>query len=366
MAKKKFNPEIDLLKFVFSIIIVLYHTKNLTAISSADISILPYGFTGVEFFFIISGYLMVKSSRKFEGNPIGKSTADFLINKIKSFYPYFIFSFAAAFIVRQFTFFVDKDQSIVAFLKGSVLSINEILLLHNTGVDFGTIYNGPTWYLSAMIVGMAIIFPILLKHKNWFVNLGALVVPVLIYAFSSQEKGTLNSLGWSGFLNYGILRAIAGLSLGCFIGAMINRLQDNNITLRRFFKIALWFVEIGLFGLLLVIMQFEGKNRFDYIAVIITFFICFIMLSGLTGIQNILPRKLCSLLGRFSLVVYLNHRYVAFLINTVAPELSPKETFVVYIVASVIVAIAAEIIVTLAKLIWSKISPTVKGLVLKK
>lgn len=366
MSKKKFNPEIDLLKFIFSIIIVLYHTKNLTAISSADITILPYGFTGVEFFFIISGYLMVKSSKKFEGKPIGRSTADFLINKIKSFYPYFIFSFIIAFIVRQFSFFVDKDQSLVAFLKGSVLSINELLLLHNTGVDFGTIYNGPTWYLSAMILGMAIIFPVLLKHKNWFVNLGSLVVPILIYAFSSQEKGTLNSLGWSGFLNYGILRAIAGLGLGCFIGAMIDRLQENNITLRRFFKIALWLVEAGLFGLLIVIMQFEGKNKFDYIAVIVTFFICFIMLSGLTGVQNVLPGKICSLLGRFSLVIYLNHRYVAFLINTLVPELSPEKTMVVYLGASVVVAIVAEIIVSATKALWSRISPVVKGIVFAK
>ncbi|MBQ8182559.1 MAG: acyltransferase [Clostridia bacterium] len=366
MSKRKINPEIDLLKFIFSIIIVLYHTKNLTAISTAGITILPYGFTGVEFFFIISGFLMVKSSRKFDVTRLGKSTADFLINKIKSFYPYFVFSFIAAFIVRQFSFFIEKDQSIIDFLKGSVLSINEVLLLHNTGVDFGTIYNGPTWYLSAMIVAMAIIFPVLLKHKDWFVNIGSLVIPVIIYAISSQEKGTLNSLGWSGYLNYGIMRAIAGLCLGCFIGAMIDRLQASNITLTKPFKALLWLGELGLIGLLLVIMQFEGKNRFDYIAVIVTFFICFIMLSGLTGVQNILPMKICSLLGRFSLVLYLNHRYVAFLINTVAPELSPEKTLLIYLVVSILVAVAAEIIVTVVKAIWGKISPSVKGLVFRK
>ncbi len=364
MSKRKINPEIDLLKFIFSIIIVLYHSKNLTAMEG--ISILPYGFTAVEFFFIISGYLMVKSSKKFDVNRLGKSTADFLINKIKSFYPYFIFSFGAAFVIRQFSFFVEKEQTLTEFLKGSVLSINEILLLHNTGVDFGTIYNGPTWYLSAMIVAMAIIFPILLKHKDWFVNIGSLVIAVLLYAVSSQEKGTLNSLGWSGVLNYGLIRAIAALCLGCFICAMIDRLQASNITLKKPAKLLLWLIEAGLMSLLLVIMQFEGKNRFDYIAVIVIFFICFIMLSGLTGVQNILPMKICSLLGRFSLVIYLNHRYVAFLINTVVPELSPKKTMLLYICASVLVAVAAEIIISVAKAIWSKISPRVKGIIFQK
>lgn len=358
MAAKKYNSEIDLAKFLFSIIIVLYHSNKLVAAEGFEL--LPFGYTATDFFFMVSGYLMVKSSKRYEAAPLGKSTFDFVFNKIKSFYPYLFFAFVVAFVVRQFSFRLEKDFSVVTFLKDSVLAINEVLLLHNTGIDFGKIYNGPTWYISAMIFSMAIIFPILLRFKEWFVNIGSLVIAVVCYAFTSQEKGTLNSLGWNGFTSMGILRAIAGLCLGCFLCALIDRVNSKEIVLKKKAKVLLWLAEAAMFALLLVIMQFEGENRYDYIAVILIFFICFIILSGLTGFKELLHEKLCSFLGKASLVIYFNHRVVIFFLNAVAPDLAYEKTILLYFVCSAVMAAAAQIVVSLGKICWTKISPSLK------
>lgn len=364
MSKRKFNPEIDLLKFIFSIVIVLYHSKYIFGMEGC--SLFPYGFTGVEFFFMVSGFLMVKSSKKFDATKLGRSTADFIINKIKTIYPHFFFAFIVAFAVRQVSFFIDKGYDIIDFGKDAITAISEALFLMKTGVEFGTIYNGPTWYIGAMLIGMAVLFPVLLKHREWFLNIGSLVIAIFCYGYAYQVKGTINYLDWSGFTTMSIIRAIAGLCLGCFIYAMVERVQISGISLKRTGKILLWLVEVGLIGLLLAIMQLEGKNSFDYIAIILILFICFIMFSGLTGIQNILPPKFCSFLGKCSLLLYLNHRYVTRFLNLVLPDITWEKAIVLYIVITIIMAFVCEIVVTGCKLFWNKISPTVKSLVFEK
>ncbi len=353
MKTRKYNPEIDLAKFLFSVVIVLYHSTKLT--SCAGEGIMPFGFLATDFFFMVSGYLMVKSSKKYEERPLGKSTFDFLMSKVKSLYPYLVFSFVIAFVARQIIFFSEGSRPIVKLFKDTVASLHEVILLQGSGIDFGKIYNGPTWYISSMLIAMAILFPILMKKKEWFVNIGSLAAAVLVYAFISQEKGTLNSLGWSGFVSFGVLRAIAGLSLGVFLTSLTDKIAASPLKLNKFGKIALALLE-GVLGLtLLLLMQNEGKNEFDFVAILLIFFICLIIFSSESALSEILPEKLCRLLGRLSLVIYFNHRIMVFLLNAFAPELSYKRSLVIYIAASALLVALAEVIVPKTKNLAGKI-----------
>ena len=58
MVSKR-NQTIELLRFFFAVVIVLYHGRVIF-----PISLFPSGYLAVEFFFIVSGYMMVKSSKK--------------------------------------------------------------------------------------------------------------------------------------------------------------------------------------------------------------------------------------------------------------------------------------------------------------
>lgn len=64
MNKSKRNLEIDLCKFIFSIIIVLLHSFNLF---NGKFLYMPGGSIGVDFFFIVTGYLLMNSIEKHEG-----------------------------------------------------------------------------------------------------------------------------------------------------------------------------------------------------------------------------------------------------------------------------------------------------------
>lgn len=57
----KRNQIIDIAKLVFCIGILLNHTNSLNGVNKSNI-IMQYGFLGVEFFFVVSGFLMAKKS----------------------------------------------------------------------------------------------------------------------------------------------------------------------------------------------------------------------------------------------------------------------------------------------------------------
>ncbi|MBE6749430.1 MAG: acyltransferase [Ruminococcaceae bacterium] len=357
MAVKKYNPQIDVAKFLFSIVIILYHSNKLL---SLDFHIFQYGYTAVEFFFMITGYLMVCSSKKFDSSLPGKSTFTFTINKIKSFYLYFIIAFVVAFFARNLAFYLDKTLNLEKLFDNTVLSVNELLLLHTSGIDFGKIYNGPTWYLSAMIIAIMILFPIVLKFKDWITGCGGFLIAVFIFAIISQTKGNLNTVAWWEFISLGVMRAIAGLSLGCFLFGLVERLNENNISLKAFPKFLLFLIELALTAFLFFLMQIRGKSRFDFIALILIFIITFIVLSGLTTPANIKGKRFFGALGKFSLVGYLNHRSVIYLLNAVAPELSSDKTFLAYILGILISCLFAEILYRIITFLWKKLSPFIK------
>ena len=93
MTKKR-NGEIDLLRFIFSSMIVIHHYN-----ASFNFNILENGYIAVEFFFLLSGYLMAQSAYKItskkdklESSEIADSTWSFIIKKVKAFYPYYAFA----------------------------------------------------------------------------------------------------------------------------------------------------------------------------------------------------------------------------------------------------------------------------------
>lgn len=68
---KKINGEIELLRFVFAIGVVLVHSRNLFG---EEWRYFLKGSFGVEFFFIVTGFFLAKSvSKKNEGGDSQKS-----------------------------------------------------------------------------------------------------------------------------------------------------------------------------------------------------------------------------------------------------------------------------------------------------
>ena len=157
-STKKRNGKIDFLKFLFAIIVLIHHTRYVVGDEN---SLFLGGSLAVEFYFLVSGYLMMAGIQKMKERPVslGAETGAFLLKKYKSFCPEIIISYIFAFAV---TYIGGKT----GFFKLLATSFSDVLLLGMTGLRIKPV-NGAIWYLSSMLLAMAILYPLVRKFgKN--------------------------------------------------------------------------------------------------------------------------------------------------------------------------------------------------------
>ena len=100
MSKTARNGKVDLFKFIFSIVVIIYHFGNAVKF---DNELFNKGYIGVEFFFIVSGFLFAKSLAKipYHKETLPADSVHFMWRKYKSFLPYHFFTFVCTFITAS-------------------------------------------------------------------------------------------------------------------------------------------------------------------------------------------------------------------------------------------------------------------------
>ena len=85
---KKRNGEIDILRAVFAIIILIYHS-HIIYLKSANYFI--RGYLGVEFFFLVSGYYLAKNA-KTSGTSVADASVRYVFNRFFSIISIYLIS----------------------------------------------------------------------------------------------------------------------------------------------------------------------------------------------------------------------------------------------------------------------------------
>lgn len=135
---KKRSGKIDFLKFVFSIVIVLIHANDYI-LEGTGIVILPTGYLAVEFFFVISSYMMAVSFEKHE-----KTTYDFIIGKIQKCIPNFYVAWGISFVLFHI---YQMPHGIKDIAIDIIEAIPELLLFWMGGI-METIFGSLLVYFS--------------------------------------------------------------------------------------------------------------------------------------------------------------------------------------------------------------------------
>lgn len=163
--------EIDVLRFIFSMIVLLRHGEYV--VGSLKSTLFPGGAFAVEFFFLVSGYLMMASIEKaaqteerISLRTIGRETRGFLSRKIGSFYPELLISLVIGGILLT----ISQNWSLWQGLKLFRASAPEALLIERFGFNT-TRLNPADWYLSTMVICMAILYPLVRTRKNLMAEL---------------------------------------------------------------------------------------------------------------------------------------------------------------------------------------------------
>lgn len=288
---KDYYSNIQLYRLVFIIPICLYHLGT--------IKILHHGYLAVEFFFIISGFMIYQSIDK-KIRP-----KEFLVQRYKKLYPEYIFALIIYFeylIINNlinFDFYKIKE----IFLK----LIPEIFLLQDLGI-WGGGNNYPLWYLAILVWGGFFLYCLLFKYEYFTVHIFSPLIIILYYSYNFKVQPSIELWNVSIFISNPLLRGLADMCIGVLLFKLWNFIKNNNYILKYGFILKI----IGLIG---IIICFTSQTYLDkYVLLFYPILIIGILSSKMQS-------KFINNLGKYTYPIYLNH---AFIIGLVKQYLGEK------------------------------------------
>ncbi len=315
----KRNGKIELMRFIFAVGVVLFHLNytywGLDQEFSNGLNLFRHGNLGVEFFFIVSGFLMARtlsrqreqealalaaaegSGKAYVPSPLGDETLRFLWRKVKSFLPYHILFqllMLAARVAHQSITFSELLNQVSGFF-----------LLQRTGL-FGKSLLTVEWYLSSMLLAMAILYPIARRWYSSYTHLFGPLCALLLLGWLYQETGKLTDYNdWSGLTYYCNLRALAEISMGMTCYEICQQLIKRTLVFWQ--RLLVTLVEGGCYLGTLLYCCSSWRSKLGFLAV---FALCVgITLSfsqkGLLGESRLFQNRVCDFLGRLSMPIFL-------------------------------------------------------------
>lgn len=312
------NGKIEFMRFVFAVIILLHHSRDFLG---DDISPFLGGSLGVEFFFLVSGWLMMASVEKKNqmGKPdaIGKETARYIGRKWIAVLPESLISWGIAFAVM----FIAKGWTISSAVLRIIDGIWEPLFVTMTGLGQRGV-NSVVWYISAMLICMAVLYPLLRKYRNVTLNLIIPLTSLCIFGFFYKNYGApRNPTLWVGWTYKGVLRAFAELGIGCWLYYASGRLSRYHYT-----RLGRWIISITECLLYLIVIYYMyrvGAKKYDYFFIALMAAAVALSFSGAGIDAKLFNNKAVMWLGRFSVPLYFSHKFWSLTLNYFVPAAWP-------------------------------------------
>lgn len=330
----KRNGKIELLRFLFAAAILIQHSETF----AENGSFFPHAALGVDFFCLVSGYLMAVSiSKKNCAGPsvdLGKETQSFLKRKISALMPDFLIAYVIGFFVMQFKW---QDSGILEFLKRFAQCIWEPLFLTMAG--FGSVRtNGVDWYLSAMILSMLVLYPLCRKYFSMFTRVIGPILAILVLGYFCLKYKTTVSVYARVGLNYkGTLRVFSEIALGASCYPLIQFLQSLKLTKPAKFLISL--LEGSMYGMIFLYMALAKSSSNDFACLLLIFVVTCLAWSQQGMFSGFFNNKLCAFLGKLSLPLYLAHSYWRWVMTICFPGRTYLELLKIYILLALVTTV---------------------------
>lgn len=303
------NSFLELMRFVFCIVIFLHHSGFLVA-GDEKYPFKAAGFFAVEFFFILTGALSLKHAREKINrdsdmkNGVMKYSMSYTISKLKRVFPYAL----TGIVLTYIWYFVQADYSngIKDVVFGRWNIIYEILFLPMSGVmdvNLNSFLNSPLWYLSVLLLVLPLVMYIAIKFEDVFDNYLCWILPLVLHGLLIKLYGNIGNWGeYTGIAYSAVFRGFADLLLGCAAYLLGVALYKKLTKL----SVILTVAEIGMY--LFAIYTFNTNvdgYTYEFSILILTVAVG-ISLSGTTYTSR-LSGKFFEHLGKLSLPMYCLH-----------------------------------------------------------
>lgn len=357
--RKERNKALDFLKFLFVIIIMIFHGRNL--VESGENVWFSGGAIGVDFFFLVSGCMMAISAEKKEPeSSLGEDTFHFMKHKILGLCPNFFVAWGIGFVVSHIPW-----KSLGKTVSDAIKGIWELLFLNQSGL-MGYRVNHVTWYLSAMLLAMLLIYPLLRRYKKTFYYWICPTLFIFLMGFTYQNyKSLFNPSYWNGWILKGLLRAIMDVFGGCLCYQLAHYLQNKTFTTfgKCFLSLTEWSIYLGIIA---YYFKHDG-SKYDW-TVVLFFIIAVSITISQCSYDNAIFRSphLFPWLGEYSFSLFLGHGYWSHTLPQFMPaDWSYPIRLIVYILISMITGLFIMYFSKALKCFWRYKGQNIKRLLIK-
>ena len=298
MNKSKYIKEIDSLRGISAIIIILSHFDYLNIASG-----------GINIFFTISGYLITLIAFK---NIENFNLISFLRDRILSTYAQIFISVIGTLFLLFFFGDLDKHIQLLRSGLSSILLITNFYFIKINNLYSLQNYLNPYlifwsiavifqfYFVFAVFLKLNIVlfnrFNIKLSEKNFLLSISLLILITLLITLIFIDNRFINNF-------YSLNNRLWQFGFGSLIAIYFR----SNLSKKYFLKKE-YYIIIGLVGI--IIWQFYFQNNYNYqiISLLLTFSTLLILIGLSFGYTNILlSSKILIFVGKISLSIILIH-----------------------------------------------------------
>ena len=293
--KNRFG-KISLYKFLFSIMIIVFHVGNVLDYNKFKFNF-GSGSIAVDFFFVVSGFFFCRKYVNYKvKNSIGEDSFNYFINTTNRFIKYIIILLIIAIPFSIFCLKFNFTSLINAFYK-------LLYIPHHT--KCGSEIFGITWYIVAMILVESMLFPFLIKYKKEFVYIISPIIIILLGSYLLIRYGHFATPWKMGTILYkGILRSIFEINIGMYLYLISEKI--SNVKFTKLSKILLLLFEIaGYLSIFVLVNLNNAHRRFDVLMLIIISICILISTNKNMYLYNFCNNKLFYFLEKLSLPMYI-------------------------------------------------------------
>ena len=335
----KRNNEIEFFRFLFISAIASMHFSNSYFKST------PYFFNaymGTEFFFLISGFMIMKSADTKEMSPFA-----FTGKRVKKLYPHYLSAFLLLFLLSALT----SDTGILAQIRAFFTYAFELVFLQASGLKCFALLNYPTWYVSALLIAGFFIYALVRLHKKLYLTIIAPLAIVATYSFFSANIGSLDLWGGNHFLNLSdaLTRGFAAMSLGALSYELSKYIVTKQYTPTKTVRFLLSLLELMLLTVVFAGCVFFQDATYDFHLLLFMFIGITLAFSGLTYTSRLFSYGIFSYLGKLSYPMYVYQLFLICLFCLFLPELPYTMGILAFLVALFVFSSLMDVILNLFK-----------------
>lgn len=300
---------LDALRGVAAVVVVTFHIFETYSGGDHTRQIINHGYLAVDFFFMLSGYVMAYAYDDRWGS---MTLWDFFKRRLIRLHPMIIIGMT----IGAIFFYFGESQVFPKVAGTPFLDVVLVMLVGYTMIPlpvsmdvrgWSETYplNGPAWSLSFEYLANILHGLVLRRLPNWLMSMAIFVAAVaLVHLAVTSPTGDLTG-GWSldaEQLNIGITR----LLFPYMAGMLLCRVTKPRFTKDTFIACSLLLLAVLAFPRLGGHVGLWKNGLFEALSIIIIF-PAIVYLGACGSVKSSTSRKVCTFLGDISYPIYITH-----------------------------------------------------------